>query len=44
LSWLAEGKIAVPIKAVFPLDQIREAHREYASSAGRGSIILAIGR
>lgn len=43
LSWLAAGKISVPIKAVFKLDQIREAHREYASSAGRGSIILDIG-
>jgi synaptic vesicle membrane protein VAT-1 len=43
-NWLASGKISVPIKAVFPLDQIRDAHREYASSAGRGSIILEIGQ
>lgn len=43
-NWLVSGKLSVPIKAVFPLDQIREAHREYASSAGRGSIILKIGR
>ena len=43
LRWLAEGKLHVPIKAVFPMEQIQAAHREYASSAGTGSIILAIG-
>jgi synaptic vesicle membrane protein VAT-1 len=42
LNLLASGKIAVPIKAVFRLDQIQEAHREYASSGGMGSIILAV--
>jgi NADPH:quinone reductase-like Zn-dependent oxidoreductase len=42
LGWLAEGKITVPIKAVYPLEQIQAAHREYASSAGMGSIILEI--
>jgi NADPH:quinone reductase-like Zn-dependent oxidoreductase len=41
---LASGKISVPIKACFPLDQVREAHREYANSKGLGSIILAIGK
>ena len=41
-QWLAEGKLNVPIKAVFPMGEIRAAHREYASSAGTGSIILAI--
>jgi synaptic vesicle membrane protein VAT-1 len=44
LTWLAAGKIVVPIKAVFKLDQIKEAHREYAASAGMGSIILDIRR
>ncbi|HEY1498956.1 MAG TPA: medium chain dehydrogenase/reductase family protein [Acidobacteriaceae bacterium] len=44
LEWLAAGKITVPIKAVFPLDQIREAHREYAKSSGVGSIILDMRR
>ena len=39
---LQAGTISVPIKATFPLDRIREAHREYASSSGTGSIILAI--
>ena len=40
--WLASGKIAVPIKGIFRLDQIREAHREYASSTGMGSIIIEV--
>lgn len=41
-SWLKAGKISVPIKATFKLEQIQEAHREYVSSAGTGSIILEI--
>lgn len=41
-NWLASGKITVPIKGIFRLDQIREAHREYASSTGMGSIILEV--
>lgn len=41
-NWLASGKIIVPIKGIFRLDQIREAHREYASSTGMGSIILEV--
>lgn len=40
--WLASGKISVPIKAVFRLDEIRQAHREYSSSAGMGSIIIEV--
>ncbi len=43
-GWLASGKITVPIKAVFPLEQIREAHREYDRSTGVGSIILEVSR
>ena len=39
-EWLKSGKISVPVKAIFGLDEIREAHREYASSAGVGSIII----
>ncbi len=42
LDWLARGVISVPIKAVFPMDQIQAAHREYASSAGMGSIVLRV--
>ena len=39
---LQSGRIDIPIKATFKLDEIQQAHREYASSAGTGSIILEI--
>jgi len=42
LSWLKSGKISVPIKATFRLDEIQKAHREYASSARMGSIVIEI--
>ena len=41
-EWLKDGKLSVPIKAVFKLDQIKEAHREYASSNAMGSIIIDV--
>ena len=41
-SLLGAGKISVPLKATFKLDDIQTAHREYADSAGTGSIILEI--
>lgn len=41
-QWLKAGKLSVPIKATFPLEQIQQAHREYASSTGMGSIILQV--
>ena len=41
-DWLKEGKISVPIKSTFRLDQIREAHREYASSERMGSIVIEV--
>lgn len=40
LTWLKSGKISVPIKATFGLDEIREAHRKYASGEGMGSIVI----
>jgi NADPH:quinone reductase-like Zn-dependent oxidoreductase len=40
--WLAEGRVQVPIKAVFPLAEIREAHRTYARGSRLGSIILDV--
>jgi NADPH:quinone reductase-like Zn-dependent oxidoreductase len=40
--WLKSGKISVPIKATFKLDEIQKAHREYAGSAGTGSIIIEV--
>jgi synaptic vesicle membrane protein VAT-1 len=41
-EWLRDGKISVPIRATFKLDQIQEAHREYASGAGMGSIVIEV--
>jgi NADPH:quinone reductase-like Zn-dependent oxidoreductase len=41
-EWLKNGKISVPIKAIFTLDEIQQAHREYASSPRMGSIVIRI--
>jgi len=43
-QWLESGKISVPIKAIFKIQDIKDAHREYASSAGMGSIIIEVSR
>lgn len=44
LEWLKSGRISVPIKATFKLEDIQKAHREYASSARMGSIVIEINR
>jgi len=41
-QWLKAGAISIPIKATFKLQDIKDAHREYANSAGMGSIILEV--
>ena len=41
-EWLRNGKISVPIKATFKLNEIQSAHREYASGSGMGSIIIEV--
>lgn len=41
-TWLAEGRIKVPIKAVYSLDNVQEAHRMYAQGTGIGSIVLDV--
>jgi NADPH:quinone reductase-like Zn-dependent oxidoreductase len=41
-EWLREGKISVPIKAIFTLDEIQKAHRQYASSERMGSIVIQV--
>jgi len=41
-QWLKAGKLTVPIKATFSLDEIQKAHREYASSPRLGSIVISI--
>jgi NADPH:quinone reductase-like Zn-dependent oxidoreductase len=43
-EWLRDGKISVPIKATFRLDEIQLAHREYASSERMGSIVIEVSR
>jgi NADPH:quinone reductase-like Zn-dependent oxidoreductase len=43
-AWLQEGRISVPIKNTFKLDEIREAHREYAGSERMGSIVIEVSR
>jgi synaptic vesicle membrane protein VAT-1 len=41
-EWLRDGKISVPIKATFKLNEVQSAHREYASGSGTGSIIIEV--
>jgi synaptic vesicle membrane protein VAT-1 len=41
-EWLVAGKISVPIKGTFKLRDIKDAHREYAKSAGVGSIVVEV--
>jgi len=43
-AWLKEGRICVPIKATFKLDEIQQAHRDYARSARMGSIVIEVSR
>jgi len=43
-EWLKDGKISVPIRATFKLDQIQQAHREYANSTRMGSIVIEVSR
>jgi synaptic vesicle membrane protein VAT-1 len=41
---LKSGKISVPIKATFKLDEIQLAHREYAKGGRMGSILIEVSR
>jgi NADPH:quinone reductase-like Zn-dependent oxidoreductase len=41
-EWLVAGRISVPVKGTFKLQDIKDAHREYASSTGVGSIIIEV--
>lgn len=40
LGFLEAGKITVPIKAVYKLADIQNAHRDWANSLGMGSIVI----
>jgi NADPH:quinone reductase-like Zn-dependent oxidoreductase len=42
LGLLVEGKISVPVKAVFKLDDIRAAHKAWAGSSGMGSFVIDV--
>ncbi len=42
LRLLKDGTITVPIKAVFPMREIREAHRTYEGGRGVGAIVLKV--
>ena len=37
---IAAGQLEVPIAAVFPLDEVREAYRRLAQGHIRGKIVL----
>ena len=39
---LKPGKVSVPIKAVIPLEDIQNAHREWAKGSGMGSIVIKV--
>ena len=41
-AWLKDGRISVPIKNTYRLDEIRKAHREYGSSDRMGSIVIEV--
>ena len=41
-EWLRAGRISVPVKCTFTLDQIQEAHREYAKGDRMGSIVIEV--
>jgi synaptic vesicle membrane protein VAT-1 len=40
---LKDGRISVPIKDTFRLDEIQKAHRAYASSERMGSVVIEVG-
>jgi synaptic vesicle membrane protein VAT-1 len=39
---LKTGKLSVPIKAVFPLENIQEARREWGKASGMGSAVIKV--
>lgn len=43
-AWLKAGKISVPIRATFKLEEIQKAHREHANSARMGSIVIEVSK
>ncbi|MGI4757553.1 MAG: medium chain dehydrogenase/reductase family protein [Janthinobacterium lividum] len=41
-QWLKAGKLKVPIKATYRLDEIQQAHQAYEKGVGVGSIVMEI--
>ncbi len=41
---LRTGKLSVPIKAVYPLESIQDAHRAWAKGSGMGSVVIKVQR
>ena len=41
---LKTGKLSVPIKAVYPLESIQDAHRAWAKGSGMGSVVIKVPR
>jgi NADPH:quinone reductase-like Zn-dependent oxidoreductase len=41
---LKTGRLLVPVKAVFSLENIRDAHREWGKGAGMGSVVIKVQR
>jgi synaptic vesicle membrane protein VAT-1 len=39
---LKTSKISVPIKAVFPLEDIQKAHRDWGKGSGMGSVVINV--
>ena len=39
---LKAGKVSIPIKAVFPLEKIQDAHREWSKGFGMGSVVIKV--
>jgi NADPH:quinone reductase-like Zn-dependent oxidoreductase len=39
---LKRGKLSVPIKAIYPLENIQDAHREWGKGSGMGSIVIKV--
>ncbi|KOS21222.1 Protein indc11 [Escovopsis weberi] len=42
LGWLAEGKITVPIKKVWDMEDVKLAHESWGKGEGMGSLVLRI--
>lgn len=42
IGLLNDGKISVPIKAVYPLSDIQKAHQDWAKGSGMGTVVIDV--